>query len=172
MRSVFLDYATASFFDDLDPAALQRAMPGLELRDHTAQETCRRHRRRDDRAAQQAAHHARNHRAFARLKLIVLAATGTNNVDLEAAREHGIGVCNLRDYCTASVVQHTLGVLLLLTQKLREYDRLVAPAPGSAATSSACSTTRSASWRGARSGSSGTACSAAPWHARRSLPSA
>jgi len=59
------------------------------------------------------------------LKLIVLAATGTNNVDLEAARERGIGVCNLRDYCTASVVQHVLGVTLLLTQKLREYDALV-----------------------------------------------
>jgi glycerate dehydrogenase len=59
------------------------------------------------------------------LKLIVLAATGTNNVDLEAARERNIGVCNLRDYCTASVVQHVLGVMLLLTQKLREYDALV-----------------------------------------------
>ncbi len=32
---------------------------------------------------------------------------------------------NLRDYCTASVVQHVFGVLLLLTQKLREYDALV-----------------------------------------------
>ena len=55
----------------------------------------------------------------------MLAATGTNNVDLEAARERGIGVCNLRDYCTASVVQHVLGTLLLLTQRLREYDALV-----------------------------------------------
>ncbi len=59
------------------------------------------------------------------LKLIVLAATGTNNVDLEAARERGIGVCNLRDYCTAAVVQHVLGTMLLLTQRLREYDALV-----------------------------------------------
>ena len=59
------------------------------------------------------------------LRLVVLAATGTNNVDLEAARERGVGVCNLRDYCTASVVQHVLGVLLLLTHRLREYDALV-----------------------------------------------
>jgi glycerate dehydrogenase len=56
---------------------------------------------------------------------VLLSATGTNNVDLEAARERGIGVCNLRDYCTASVVQHVLGVMLLLTHKLREYDALV-----------------------------------------------
>jgi glycerate dehydrogenase len=59
------------------------------------------------------------------LRLIALAATGTNNVDLVAAGERGIAVCNLRDYCTASVVQHVFGVLLLLTQRLREYDALV-----------------------------------------------
>jgi glycerate dehydrogenase len=59
------------------------------------------------------------------LKLIALAATGTNNIDLDAARERGVAVCNLRDYCTASVVQQVMGTLLLLTQKLREYDALV-----------------------------------------------
>jgi glycerate dehydrogenase len=59
------------------------------------------------------------------LRLIALAATGTNNIDLDAARELGVAVCNLRDYCTASVVQHVFGVLLLLTHKLREYDALV-----------------------------------------------
>ncbi|RPH54551.1 MAG: glycerate dehydrogenase, partial [Lysobacterales bacterium] len=59
------------------------------------------------------------------LKLIALAATGTNNVDLDAARDRGIAVCNVRDYCTASVVQHVLGTLLLLTRRLREYDALV-----------------------------------------------
>jgi glycerate dehydrogenase len=59
------------------------------------------------------------------LKLIALAATGTNNVDLVAARARGVAVCNLRDYCTASVVQHVMGTLLLLTQRLREYDALV-----------------------------------------------
>jgi glycerate dehydrogenase len=59
------------------------------------------------------------------LELIALAATGTNNVDLGAARERGVAVCNLRDYCTASVVQHVFGMLLALTQRLREYDALV-----------------------------------------------
>jgi glycerate dehydrogenase len=59
------------------------------------------------------------------LRLVALAATGTNNVDLDAARERGVAVCNLRDYCTASVVQHVMGALLLLTHKLREYDALV-----------------------------------------------
>jgi len=126
MRAVFLDYATVSFRGDLDPASLQRAMPGLELREHTSQ---------DDVAGAIAGagivllNKLRVPRSTIEgspgLKLLVLAATGTNNVDLEAARERGIGVCNLRDYCTSSVVQHTLGVILLLNQRLREYDQLV-----------------------------------------------
>jgi glycerate dehydrogenase len=126
MRAVFLDYATVSFNGDLDPAALRRAMPGLELRDHSTQAEV-------PEAIAGATIVLLNKLQVTRetmarspdLKLIVLAATGTNNIDLEAARERNIGVCNLRDYCTASVVQHVLGVMLLLTQKLREYDALV-----------------------------------------------
>jgi glycerate dehydrogenase len=60
----------------------------------------------------------------AKLKLVTLAATGTNNVDLVAARERGIGVCNLRAYCTASVAQHAWALILSLTQHLPEYSRL------------------------------------------------
>lgn len=126
MQAVFLDYATVSFNGDLDPSRLQHALPGLQLRDHT---------RQDDvpAAIAGAAVVVLNKLRLSRetiaaspaLKLVVLAATGTNNVDLEAARERGIGVCNLRDYCTASVVQHVLGTMLLLTQRLREYDALV-----------------------------------------------
>jgi glycerate dehydrogenase len=126
MRSVFLDYATVSFNGDLDPSGLRRALPGLELRDNTPQAAV-------PGVIAGAAVVALNKLRLTRetiaaspaLKLIVLAATGTNNVDLDAARERGIGVCNLRDYCTASVVQHVLGTMLLLTQRLREYDALV-----------------------------------------------
>jgi glycerate dehydrogenase len=57
------------------------------------------------------------------LRLVGLTATGTNNVDLEAARELGIAVCNIREYCTVSVVQHVLGVMLALTHRLREYNQ-------------------------------------------------
>ena len=60
-------------------------------------------------------------RAVPGLRFIGLTATGTNNVDLEAARELGIAVCNIRDYCTASVAQHVLGAILLLTHRFREY---------------------------------------------------
>ena len=55
------------------------------------------------------------------LKLICLAATGTDNVDLEAAADRGIAVCNIREYCTPSVVQHVFALILSLTQNLNDY---------------------------------------------------
>ncbi|MGH8228964.1 MAG: D-2-hydroxyacid dehydrogenase [Steroidobacteraceae bacterium] len=58
------------------------------------------------------------------LRLVAVAATGTNNVDLEAARERGIAVCNVRNYCTTSVTQHVLASILTLTHRLREFGRL------------------------------------------------
>jgi glycerate dehydrogenase len=60
-----------------------------------------------------------------KLRLIALTATGTDNVDLAAAREAGVAVCNLRDYCTASVVQHVFAMLLALTHRLADYQALV-----------------------------------------------
>ena len=48
------------------------------------------------------------------LQLIALAATGTNNVDLEAASALGITVCNIRDYATNSVAQHAITLMLNL----------------------------------------------------------
>ena len=55
------------------------------------------------------------------LKLICLAATGTDNIDLDAARERGIAVANIREYCTPSVVQHVFALILALTQNLSVY---------------------------------------------------
>lgn len=59
------------------------------------------------------------------LKLICIAATGTNNVDLEAAHRLGIKVCNVRAYATPSVVQHVFALLLSLTIHLNEYRHAV-----------------------------------------------
>lgn len=52
------------------------------------------------------------------LQLVCIAATGTNNVDLEAARRLGIAVCNVQGYCTASVVEHVFALILALTRRL------------------------------------------------------
>ncbi len=55
------------------------------------------------------------------LRLVCIAATGTNNVDLEAAREQDIAVCNVLAYATPSVVEHVFTQLLALVRHSREY---------------------------------------------------
>lgn len=52
------------------------------------------------------------------LRLICIAATGTNCVDLDAAQELRITVCNARDYALDSVPQHTMALLLALTNQV------------------------------------------------------
>lgn len=59
------------------------------------------------------------------LKLIVVGATGVNNIDLEAARDAGVRVCNIRDYSTASVAQHVFALVLALATRLFEYNGAV-----------------------------------------------
>lgn len=61
------------------------------------------------------------------LRLICVAATGTNNIDLTAARDAGVVVSNARDYATASVVEHVFMLMLVLTRQLDSYrDRVKA----------------------------------------------
>lgn len=60
-----------------------------------------------------------------RLKFIALTATGTDNIDTECARQRGIGVANIRDYCTQSLIEHVFGVILTLTHSLNRYHNAV-----------------------------------------------
>ncbi len=59
------------------------------------------------------------------LKLICIAATGMNNVDLEAAKSHNIEVKNVAGYSTQSVIQHTFSMLFYLMGHSRYYDEYV-----------------------------------------------
>lgn len=123
MKSIFLDFATLDN-GDLDTSRLERAAPGLTILPTT----------RQDEVLERIADHAivmtnklRLDRAIIELspalRLIAISATGTNNLDLDAARERGVAVFNVTDYCTPSVVQHVLGVLLSLTHRLSDYTR-------------------------------------------------
>ncbi|MBE6698691.1 MAG: hydroxyacid dehydrogenase [Ruminococcaceae bacterium] len=60
-----------------------------------------------------------------KLKLICLAATGFDNVDLDYCRKAGIGVCNVIGYSTQSVAQLTLSMALSLYTHLNEYTEFV-----------------------------------------------
>ena len=63
--------------------------------------------------------------AAPRLKLICEAATGVNNIDLEAAAVRGIPVKNVAGYSTDSVVQLTFALILNLLCRAAEYDAYV-----------------------------------------------
>ena len=58
-----------------------------------------------------------------RLRLICVAATGTNNIDLAAAAEHGIAVRNAVGYSTHAVTETTVGAALALLRQVVYYDR-------------------------------------------------
>jgi glycerate dehydrogenase len=55
------------------------------------------------------------------LKMIAVAATGTDNVDLAACRERGIVVSNIRDYSLVSVPEHCFALILAVRRNLRAY---------------------------------------------------
>jgi glycerate dehydrogenase len=59
------------------------------------------------------------------LRLICVAATGTNNIDLDAASDAGVVVSNARNYATASVVEHVFSLLLTLVRHLDSYRQRV-----------------------------------------------
>ncbi len=63
--------------------------------------------------------------ASPKLKLVCVAATGTNNVDMQAARDHDVLVCNVRAYATSSVTQHAFAMILALSTSLGLYRRAV-----------------------------------------------
>ena len=67
------------------------------------------------------------------LRLICVAATGTNNIDLEAAAELGIEVKNAAGYSTHSVAETTLGAAIALRRNIVYYDRYVKSGAYSAA---------------------------------------
>ncbi len=60
-----------------------------------------------------------------KLKLICIAATGTNNVDLIVAKENAVKVCNVTGYATSSVVQHVFMLMTALNTNLNRYQDAV-----------------------------------------------
>jgi len=64
--------------------------------------------------------------AASRLRLVAIAATGYDNVDVRACAARGVTVCNIREYATATVPEHTFALILALRRSLPAYGRSVA----------------------------------------------
>lgn len=63
--------------------------------------------------------------AALKLKLIAVTATGYNIVDISAAKQKGIIICNVPEYGTDSVAQHTMALLLELTNHTGKHSQSV-----------------------------------------------
>lgn len=64
--------------------------------------------------------------ALPELQLIAVAATGTNNIDLDSCRAHGVVVCNIRGYAAVTVPEHVFALILTLSRNLVAYREAVA----------------------------------------------
>ena len=58
-----------------------------------------------------------------KLKLIAVTATGTNNIDLVAAKALGITVKNVTGYSSVTVPEHVIGMIYALKHRLIDYHR-------------------------------------------------
>lgn len=125
-RAVFLDHASLDL-DDLDMAPLRQVFSDLHLHAQTPPELIiERLQGAQVVISNKVLLDASTLAACPDLKLILIAATGSNNVDLAAARAQGIAVCNCQGYGTPAVAQHTLMLLLALATRLPDYQQAVA----------------------------------------------
>lgn len=125
MRGVFLDDRTVTA-GDLDLEALRATLPDWHFAGMTGASQVEEYIRAAGVVITNKVALDRTLLASApRLRLVCIAATGTNNIDLQAAAEHGITVCNVRGYATASVVEHVFMVMLALGHRLHEHREAV-----------------------------------------------
>ncbi|WP_180131475.1 MULTISPECIES: 2-hydroxyacid dehydrogenase [unclassified Acinetobacter] len=125
MKAVFLDYQSLDK-QDLDFSGLEAQFDELTLYPATtAAEVAQRIQGADVIISNKVHINAEHMQLNPQLKLILISATGTNNVDLVHAQQQGIVVCNCQAYGTAAVAQHTLMLMLNLATSFRQYDRAV-----------------------------------------------
>jgi glycerate dehydrogenase len=121
MKAVFLDYASIDS-GDLDKSALADAHGLWEWHDATAvRDIASRIQHAEIVVSNKVPLNRDLLEQATGLKLICIAATGTDKIDLDAARDLGIQVSNVLGYATPAVVQHVFSMLLALTTRLIPY---------------------------------------------------
>ncbi|MCW4151835.1 D-2-hydroxyacid dehydrogenase [Halomonas sp. 18H] len=120
MQAVLLD--AASLGADIDLSPIEARVSRLTCHDATsAEHVVPRLDQADVAIVNKVVLDAASLEALPRLKLICVLATGTNNIDMQAAERLGIQVRNVVGYGTASVAQHSLLLLLALAARLPLY---------------------------------------------------
>ena len=121
MRAVFLDYQSMKP-EELDFERLAGATSEFVTHAATPPELVIERIREFDVVILNKVKFERSHfEAAPDLKLILVSATGTDNVDKQAAVDHGVVVCNVAAYGTSSVSQHTLMLMLMIATQAERY---------------------------------------------------
>ncbi|WP_233859829.1 D-2-hydroxyacid dehydrogenase [Paraburkholderia sp. HD33-4] len=123
MRVVFLDRATIS------PQTTLKELPfphELELFEHTtAEQVSSRIRHADIVISNKVKLSERDISGAENLKMIAVAATGTDNIDLRACHSRGVVVSNIRNYALQTVPEHTFALIFALRRSLVAYRNAV-----------------------------------------------
>jgi len=121
LRAVALDLDSLNP-KDLDLTPLQHCLADWQFHDQTLPDQVAQRIQHADIIVTNKVQITKEHISKApKLRLICVAATGTDNIALEAADRAGITVSNARNYATASVVEHVFSVLLTLMRNLDSY---------------------------------------------------
>jgi len=124
MKAVFLDGHSLDQ-GDLDFSDIKRQVDTLDIHPSTSDDNIASRIAGYDIALTNKIPLGREHLKGSGLKLICVAATGTNNIDLRAARDLGLVVTNCQGYGTDSVAQHALGLMLNLSNSMLRYVQAV-----------------------------------------------
>lgn len=122
MKAVFLDADTLG--NDVDLTPIETVAGRLVKHERTAPEQVLERIRGFDTVVVNKVVLNRQHvEACPELKTIAVVATGLNNIDQTAAKEHGVQVMNVTNYGRSTVAQHTMALMLALATRLLDYDR-------------------------------------------------
>ncbi|MDX1597805.1 MAG: D-2-hydroxyacid dehydrogenase [Marinobacter sp.] len=122
MKAVFLDADTLG--KDVDLTPIETVTGGLVKHERTTPEqVLERIRGFDTVVVNKVVLNREHFEACPELKTIAVVATGLNNIDQTAAKEHGIRVMNVTNYGRSTVAQHTMALMLALATRLLDYDR-------------------------------------------------
>lgn len=125
MKGVFLDRMSLDN-GDLDFSQLDQVIDEWQYYDETApNEVLPRIQDADIVISNKVVLTAGNLAMAENLKLICVAATGTNNVNLDSALANEIQVCNVRAYGSPSVAQHVFMLILNLARSFNDYQAAV-----------------------------------------------
>ena len=122
MKAVFLDADTLG--NDVDLSPIEAVTGEMVKHPRTSPEQVQERIRGFDTVLVNKVVLSREHfEACPELKTVAVVATGLNNIDKEAAKDHGVTVMNVTNYGRSTVAQHTMALILALATRLVDYDK-------------------------------------------------